>query len=278
VCGAVVIAALLTALPVRSQEPFRILVTNDDGVRARGLLAVASALQSLGEVTIVAPADDQSGRGHSLTLAGPIYADAVQLPNGMMATALTATPATCVKIAVARLMPDRPDLVVSGINPGYNAGMLAYVSGTVGAAREAALLGIPAIAASVDGRGSPDFAVAAEHAVRVAAFVKRQRPAPGVFFNVNVPALAREAIKGVLVTRQSATGFVADYDERTTPAGRRYLWPIPRRPEPPPVEGTDLWATANGYVAITPSRAGEFDGQTFESSGSALEQRAQHSR
>ena len=270
---ALAIATSLTTLPIQSQEPFRILVTNDDGVQAPGLLALADALRALGEVTVAAPTDDQSGRGHSLTMVGPIYVDAVRLSNGMPATALTATPATCVKIAVTRLMPHKPDLVVSGINPGYNGGMLAYVSGTVGAAREAALLGIPAIAASIDSRGNPDFSVAAEHAVRVAKFVKRQRPVPGVFFNVNVPALERTAIKGVRLTRQSSTGFVADYEERTTPTGRRYLWSIPRRPEPPPAEGTDLWATTNGYVAITPSRIGEFDGETFEWSKSALEER-----
>src|SRR3990172_10434927 len=148
--AALVIAAWVLGPVAGAQTPapYRILVTNDDGVRAPGLLALARVLQDLGEVTIVAPAENQSGKGHSITIGDPLYAAVVELPGGLKATAVLATPATCVKVALGTLLADRVDLVVSGINRGWNVGRVAYVSGTVGAAREAALQGIPAIAAS----------------------------------------------------------------------------------------------------------------------------------
>src|SRR3954451_4686759 len=144
-----------------SQRAYRILVTNDDGVRAPGILALAQALQSVGEVTIAAPAENQSGKGHSIVTSDPIFVDQVALAGGLPAFSILATPATCVKVGVRALMTARPDLVVSGINRGYNLGMVAYVSGTAGAAREAALMGIPAIAASLS-VSETNYTVAAE--------------------------------------------------------------------------------------------------------------------
>ena len=137
------------AAPSATQGPFRILVTNDDGVRAPGILALAQALKAVGEVTIIAPWENQSGKGHWISITDPIYVDSVSLP-GFDALSLTATPASCVKLGVAALMKGRPDLVVSGINRGLNTGGNAYMSGTVGAARDGALQGIPSIATSMD--------------------------------------------------------------------------------------------------------------------------------
>src|SRR5947208_8075550 len=138
-----------TATTPAPQRPYRILVSNDDGVRAPGILAVAQALQPLGEVTIAAPSENQSGKGHSIITSDPIFVDQVTLAGGLPAFSIVATPATCVKVGIRALMSERPDLVVSGINRGYNVGVVTYVSGTVGAAREAALQGIPAIASSL---------------------------------------------------------------------------------------------------------------------------------
>ena len=135
---ALVASSLGAQAPVTPSGRYRILVTNDDGVRAPGILAVAQALQSLGDVTIAAPADNQSGKGHSIVTSDPIFVDTVTLPGNLPAFSILATPATCVKVAVRGLMTARPDLVVSGINRGFNLGMVTYVSGTVGAAREAA--------------------------------------------------------------------------------------------------------------------------------------------
>jgi 5'/3'-nucleotidase SurE len=163
---------------LQAQTPFRILVTNDDGVRAPGILAVAQALTAVGEVTIIAPADNQSGKGHSISITDPVYADAVSLPGGLNALAATATPASCVKLALLALLKERPNLVVSGINRGYNLGMTAYISGTVGAAREAALHGIPAIASSLHVTSDwNDCAAAAKFTTEVADMVKKERPA-----------------------------------------------------------------------------------------------------
>src|SRR4029453_2855816 len=127
------LAAFACALAAQTpaSKPFHILVTNDDGVRAPGILAVAQALASIGEITIVAPSENQSGKGHSIATTDPIFLDRVTLAGGLGAYSLATTPASCVKVAVGALMPQKPDLVVSGINRGYNLGRVTYVSGTV---------------------------------------------------------------------------------------------------------------------------------------------------
>ena len=244
------------------QRPYRILVTNDDGVRAPGILAVAQALQSLGEITIAAPAENQSGKAHSIITSDPIFVDQVTLAGGLPAFSIVATPATCVKVGVRALMTDRPDLVVSGINRGYNLGMVTYVSGTVGAAREAALMGIPAIASSLS-VDETNYGAAAEIVRQVAAMVRQRGLDHGVLLNVNVPPGAATAIKGLSVTRQSAQSGEERFEEQRTPAGRRMLWSIWKDPTGD-VEGTDVWATEHGYAAITPLHANEFDLKTYE--------------
>jgi len=247
------------------QDPYRILVTNDDGVRAPGILALARALAPLGEITIVAPAENQSGKGHSISITDPIYADPIELAGGLKGWALAATPASCVKVGIGALMAERPDLVVSGINRGYNLGMVAYVSGTVGAAREAVLEGVPAVAASAAAEAHPDYDAAAAMVRRVVELVKTRGLPPGVFLNVNVPAGTLEALggKGLRVTRQSAQSGAERFEAQASPRGRRYYWSIWQEPTADP-EGTDVWAVEQGYVAVTPLHAGEFDAAAFE--------------
>ena len=159
-------------------------------------------------------------------------------------------------------MPERPDLVVSGINPGYNLGMVAYVSGTVGAAREGALQGIPAISISVD-RTAGDFVGAAQIALEIATVVKSVGLPKGVFLNVGVPAGPRQRFKGIRLTRQSGLSGVERYEERKTPDGRRYFWDVYSDPGGDG-EGTDIAATKEGFVAVTPLHAGEFDQKEFD--------------
>ncbi len=242
---------------------YRILITNDDGVRAPGILAVAQALMAVGDITIVAPAENQSGKAHSISITDPIYADPVTLPGDLQATALTATPASCVKVGVEALMPQKPDLVVSGINRGYNLGYVTYVSGTVGAAREAALMGIPAIAASLAVE-QPDYTTAAKIVRQIAGMVRKQGLEPGAFLNVNVPAASADAIKGIQLTRQSPLTGIERFEEQKSPRGRRYFWNVWNEPTGD-VEGTDVWAVEHGYVAVTPLHVGEFDSRTYES-------------
>lgn len=267
------VAAALAASPLAAGQtpsgPYRVLITNDDGVFAPGILALAQALGSLGEITIVAPDVNQSGKGHSISFTDPIYADPVTLPGGIRAVAVTATPASCVKVAIGAIMRERPHLVVSGINRGVNLGMIAYVSGTVGAAREAALQGVPAIAASLDAVGHPNYEPGARAVRQIAELVKTRGLPSGVFLNVNIPAGPPEAIRGIRVTTQSALAGRERYEERKSPRGRRYFWNIFEEPASD-AEGTDVWATANGFVAVTPLKVGEFDAKTFEGWKSAF--------
>ena len=231
-------------------------------MRAPGILAVAQALQSLGEVTIAAPAENQSGKGHSIVTSDPIFVDQVTLAGGLRGFSIVATPATCVKVGVRALMSSRPDLVVSGINRGYNLGMTTYVSGTVGAAREAALIGIPAIASSLS-VDETNYAAAADIVRQVAEMVRQRGLESGVLLNVNVPPGPQTALKGLRVTRQSAQSGEERFEEQRSPTGRRMFWSIWKEPTAD-VEGTDVFAIEHGFAAITPLRAGEFDPKTFE--------------
>jgi 5'-nucleotidase len=249
-------------------QPFRILITNDDGVHAPGILAVAQALQSVGEVTIVAPAINHSGKGHSITIEDPIYVDSVRLPGGIEATSVTGTPATSVKIAVGALLKFKPDLVVAGINRGWNVGSVTYVSGTIGAAREAALHGLPAIAASLSS-DETNYGPAAQIVRQVVGMFRKTGLDRGVFLNVNIPAGTAGAIKGIQLTRQSALTGVERFEEQRSPRGRRYFWSVWNEPTGD-VEGTDVWAVEHGYAAVTPLRATEFDARTYEAWKAAL--------
>jgi 5'-nucleotidase len=250
------------AVPVAfAQTPYRILVTNDDGVRAPGLLALAQALKAVGEVTIVAPAENQSGKGHSLSITDPVYVDPVAL-SGFDALSATATPASCVKLALLALMKERPNLVVSGINRGANVGRVAYVSGTVGAAREAVLAGIPAIASSLDVTGGfGDYSAAAKFTAEIAMAVKEKGLPAGVFLNVNVPA---GVPKGMRVATQSQLTGEEKWVEQKNPRGRRYFWNEYQEPKHDSDPASDVSAVAAGYVAVVPLRATEYDAGAAE--------------
>src|SRR6185295_6818239 len=200
-----------------------------------------------------APAENQSGKGHSITIGEPMYVDKVTLQSGLDAYSITATPASCVKIGLGVLVTAKPDLVVTGINHGYNLGRVTYVSGTVGAAREAALSGIPAIASSLS-VDETNYAAAAEIVRRVAEMVHQRGLDAGVLLNINVPPGTSTAIKGVRVTRQSAQTGEERFEEQRSPTGRRMFWSIWKEPTGD-AEGTDVWATEHGYVAVTPLHA-----------------------
>ena len=257
---ALALSACLLA-PAGAQQPpppYRILISNDDGVRAPGLAAVAQILQAIGEVTIVAPLENQSGKGHSITIYEPIFRDDLTLPNGLKAIGLSATPASTVKVALKNILKAKPDLVVAGINRGYNLGLSAYISGTVGAAREAAMAGIPAIAASTvtDVR---DYGFAAEEVLGVARRVKQYGLPPNTFLNVNIPAAPSGDAKGYQVTTQAMTpGGDESFAEAKHPSGRTLYWNVYTEGGTAP-QGTDVWAVANGFVAVTPLHVGEAD-------------------
>lgn len=252
--------ALLEPLAAQQPPPYRILISNDDGVRAPGIAAVAQILQAIGDVIIVAPADNQSGKGHSITIAEPIFRDDITLPNGLKAIGLSATPASTVKVALANIVKPKPDLMVSGINRGYNLGMAAYLSGTVGAAREAAIQGIPSIAASLAG-GTSDYGHAAEAVLDVARRVKQYGLPANAFLNVNVPA---GAPKGFQITTQAmSSGGDESFAEMKHPSGRTLYWNVYKEGGSGP-QGSDMWAVSEGYVSVTPLKVGELEPSAAE--------------
>ncbi|MDQ3417252.1 MAG: 5'/3'-nucleotidase SurE [Acidobacteriota bacterium] len=259
-CVAALFVLFPATIPVNGQAPYRILLTNDDGIRAPGLAAMAEALKPLGEVTIIAPSENHSGTGHGISLSDAIYVDRVEVA-GLQATSLTATPASCVRVALSTLLSTKPDLVVSGVNRGSNFGLNAYISGTVAAAREAAMQGVPAIASSLDISGHPNYGPAAAATAQVVAIVKTGGLPKGVFLNVNVPAGAE--FKGLKLARQSEQMGTERFEETKTPYGRRVLWSFFQQPagaEP----GSDVQAALDGFVAITPLAASEFSQPAFD--------------
>jgi len=260
---AAILLAPVSAQQVRQPPPYRILVSNDDGVRAPGIAALAQILQAIGDVTVIAPAENHSGAGHSIsTSTDAIFRDDLTLPNGLKAIGLTATPSSTVNVAIRNIMKPLPDLVVTGINRGYNLGYSTYVSGTLGAARQAAMLGVPAIAASMAAAGVPrDLPYAAEEVLGVARRAKMYGMPPRTFLNVSIPAMPQGGYKGYIVTRlANQHGGEESYAETKHPGTERTVyWNVYKEnPEGGP-EGTDLWAVANGYVSVTPMKLGETD-------------------
>jgi 5'-nucleotidase len=245
-------SGLATAQQRPDPPPYRILVSNDDGVRAPGIAAVAQVLQAIGDVTIVAPAENQSE---------PVFREDLTLPNGMRAIGLTATPASTVNIAIRNIVRPKPDLVVSGINRGYNLAYSAYLAGTVGAAREGAIHGVPAIAASLSEEAAPrDFVAAAEEVLGVARRVKQYGLPAGAFLNVNIPGVPPGGYKGYMVTTQAkAKSGDESFAEMKHPSGRTIYWNVFKEGAGTAPQGTDAWAVSQGYVSVTPMRLGEED-------------------
>ena len=230
----------------------RILVTNDDGVHAPGLLALAEALDTLGEVDVVAPSQGQSGAGHGITFVEPLTADEVKIGGERRAWSVSGTPADCVKLGLQELLPARPDLVVSGINAGANRGVDVLYSGTVAAAAEAALTGIPAAAVSLEKSDGFDFKSAAGWALRVLSPVLEDGIPRGQVLNINVPAASRVAARGIRLVPQSLSPWEDGYDRRQDPRGRDYYWLTADEPVPDPQKPSDLGALADGWVTVTP--------------------------
>lgn len=226
-----------------------IMVTNDDGIHAPGIRALAQALTELGEVTVVAPDRERSAAGHSLTLHSPLRV--FELQSGYYA--VDGTPTDCVNMGIHRLLPFRPDLVVSGINHGANLGDDITYSGTVAAAMEATLMGIPAIAVSLATWDVSDhFPSAAAVAVRVARQVIANGLPADTFLNVNVPNCAADQLRPPMITRQGRRSFVGTVVHKTDPRGRTYYWIGSDEPDFNDYEGTDFYAINRNHVSITP--------------------------
>ncbi len=244
-----------TRFPAEREAGFSILLTNDDGINAAGLEALRQALAPLGRTTVFAPDHNWSAAGHTKTMHKPLRVNRVQLADGTEAYSTTGAPSDCVALALLGILPQRPDLVVSGINQGPNLGHDVTYSGTVAGAMEAVIAGLPAVAVSLDSYESHDFSLAAKVAARIVEQVLRRGLPAGVFLNVNVPCLPGGAEpKGIAITRMGRRVYRDVLIERQDPRGRPYYWIGGDTPGGHPDEGTDIGAVANGWVSVTPMR------------------------
>lgn len=228
--------------------PLVILVSNDDGVHSEGLRVLAKGLEVLGEVFVVAPDRERSAAGHSLTLNRPLRATQLA-PN---CYAVDGTPTDCITLAVMRILEGRPDLVISGINMGPNLGDDVTYSGTVSAAFEATLLGIPAFAVSVVAKEDFFFQGAADFSLYLAELTLRKGLPPDTLLNVNVPNLPLSEIAGVEITRQGKRVYSDSIVEKMDPRGRAYYWIGGEEPTWERLGGTDYEAVMENKISITP--------------------------
>jgi len=229
-----------------------ILLTNDDGIYAPGLAAIERELRRLGEVWVVAPATEQSGVGHAITYLTPLIVKEVYEGERRWGWAVEGSPADCVRIAISELCPQRPDLVVSGINGGLNAGINVLYSGTVAAAIEGAFFGITSVAVSLEFDEHARFNKAASLAGTIIEQILQQKGTGPQLYNVNVPTAALSGKPVVRTVPMDVTHYGERFERRTDPWGRPYYWATG---EPPPrlgQEETDLTALKQGFITLTP--------------------------
>jgi 5'-nucleotidase len=229
-----------------------ILITNDDGIHAEGLRYLRMAAERLGRVSVVAPEAEQSAVGHSITLYDPIKALEVTKDGTFYGYGISGTPADSVKLALHTLLPRPPDLVISGINNGANLGINVLYSGTVSAATEAAILGVPSMAVSLAQKKDPPYQWALPHVERIARWILEHGLPPGVTLNVNIPAVPPDQVLGFKVTRQGLSRSHERFEQREDPRGNRYYWLSGQATADETDEETDAVAVSLGYVSVTP--------------------------
>ncbi len=230
-----------------------ILVSNDDGITANGILSLIEVAREFGNVTVVAPDSPQSGMGHAISVGKPLRIEEVNLSNGMIGYACSGTPADCVKLATGVIMKHKPDLVLSGINHGSNASVAVFYSGTMSAAVEGVIEGIPSVGFSLDDFGHhADFTAAKIIARQIINHLLQQKLPPYVTLNVNIPKLPIEKIKGIRCTRQSIGRWIEQFDARVDPYGRDYYWLTGKFYSEDTAPDTDIYALAQGYVSVCP--------------------------
>lgn len=230
-----------------------ILVTNDDGILAPGLHALVDAVKELGEVVVVAPDKAQSGMGHAITIAHPIRLSKVNVFGDIEAWQCTGTPVDCVKIAVDKILKQKPDICLSGINHGANHSINVIYSGTMSAAIEACIESIPSIGFSLnDFSLEADFDGAKEYARVITEKIIDKEWDKHICLNVNIPKAKTLDIKGIKVCRQAYAKFEEDFEERTDPSGKKYYWLTGEFVNFDKDEDTDVWALENNYVSVVP--------------------------
>ena len=243
-----------------------ILITNDDGIYAEGLLVLKNALEKVGKVLVVAPDRPRSACGHSITLHKPLRAEQVKLADGSTGYASNGTPSDCVSLALLGLAEDNIDLVVSGINRGPNLGWDLTYSGTVSAAMEGAIAGVQSFAISVASyMMEVDYSAAAQFAVKIAKILSVSKLPESTLLNINVPDLSSSEIKGVQITKQGKRRYTGSIEKRSDPSGRAYYWLGGDLPVDSLDEGTDTKAVADDYISVTPVHLDLTDYKALES-------------
>jgi len=230
-----------------------IIVSNDDGISAPGIQHLVRAASRHGKLTIVAPDSPQSGMGHAISIGKPLRTNHFRLSNGHDGIACSGTPADCVKFATGMVLHHKPQLLVSGINHGANSSVAVFYSGTMSAAVEGAIEGIPSIGFSLCNYDyDADFTAAEAIADQLIAHALKHPLPQNTALNVNIPNLPLEMIKGIRITRQSIGRWIEEFDKRVDPAGRPYYWLTGKFFTEDLGEDTDEWALRNGYVSVCP--------------------------
>lgn len=242
---------------ITTHERPLILVTNDDGIQAGGIGFLAETLLDLGDVVVVAPDRPMSGMGHAVTINETLHMEESPFPvDGIKAAWQTSgTPVDCVKLAIYEILGRKPDLLVSGINHGSNASINVIYSGTMSAAVEGAVEGIPSIGFSLlDHSADANFSPCQPFVLKLAQHVLSNGLPDGTCLNVNVPKLPAKEIKGMKICRQSAGYWEDAFDKRVSPGGRTYFWMTGKFNNPDQGQDTDEWALRNGYVSVVPTQ------------------------
>ncbi|MFN2394837.1 MAG: 5'/3'-nucleotidase SurE [Bacteroidales bacterium] len=234
------------------QKPV-ILVTNDDGIMAPGIRNLISFMLDIGEVVVVAPDKGQSGMGHAVTITHPIRLEKIAVNGDHQEYSCSGTPVDCVKLAVNKVLHRKPDILVSGINHGSNASINVIYSGTMSAAIEGAMEGIPSIGFSLlDFRLNADFVAARKLIQQIVRNVLKHGLPKGNCLNVNIPAVKEDEIRGIRICRQANANWVEEFDHRKDPRGKDYYWLTGKFQLHEDVDETDEWALANKYISVVP--------------------------
>ncbi len=243
----------------------KILISNDDGISSIGIDKLVKELSKIGDVTVVAPLTEQSAAGHSITMKIPLRVKDYFVNSKFFGYAVDGTPADCIKMGIMNILKEKPDIVISGINNGSNAAINVIYSGTVSAAREAAIMNVPAIAISVASHTPKHYEYSAKLAAQLAKLVCEKKLQQGTLLNVNVPDLPEEEIKGILLTRQGVTRWNDYYEERVDPYGGKYYWLTGEMDMLDKELDRDVVALENGYASVTPVHFDFTDYDTFDS-------------
>ncbi len=236
-----------------------ILITNDDGIHDLGLKALKEALTGLGELWVVAPSIQQSGQSHAFSVFTPLRVEKVNINGEMFGYSVSGTPADAAKIALRSLLPEKPGLVVSGINNGFNGGINVLYSGTIAAAMEGAIIGVPSVAVSLSYAAEQDYSVAAKYARKICEKTLEHGLPHGTMLSINVPTVPESDVKGIKIVRQADSFYDEEIEKRIDPRDLTYYWIGGHNVMLGNDQDNDMVAIKNNYVTITPIKTQSTD-------------------